>query len=145
MGSTAAGATTPEPPSSRGFPVPRGSCRRPAPGTLSDSYGVLALTVAIAFAVPESALLQLALVPRFLAAVALAFAPVFCANLVFAERFEMTERPTAAFGANLLGAMVGGTLEYASLASGYRALLVFAAILYGLAFLFGRRYLARPA
>jgi hypothetical protein len=108
-------------------------------------YGVLALTVAIAFAVPESALLQLALVPRFLAAVALAFAPVFCANLVFAERFEMTERPTAAFGANLLGAMVGGTLEYASLASGYRALLVLAAILYGLAFLFGRRYLARPA
>ena len=108
-------------------------------------YGVLALTVAIAFAVPESALLQLALVPRFLAAVALAFAPVFCANLVFAERFEMTERPTAAFGANLLGAMVGGTLEYASLVTGYRALLVLAAILYGLAFLSGRRYLARPA
>jgi SAM-dependent methyltransferase len=108
-------------------------------------YGVLAITIAIAFAVPESALLELALVPRFLVAVALAFAPVFCANLVFAERFEMVERPTVAFGANLLGAMVGGTLEYASLASGYRALLVIAGILYGLAFLFGRRYLYRPA
>jgi hypothetical protein len=50
-----------------------------------------------------------------------------------------------AFGANLLGAMVGGTLEYASLVTGYRALLVVVAVLYGLAFLTGRRYLPRPA
>lgn len=104
-------------------------------------YGVLAVTIAIAFVVPESALLQLAVVPRFLVAVAIAFGPVFCANLVFAERFETVERPTVAFGANLLGAMIGGTLEYASLVTGYRALLIAAAILYGLAFLSGRRYL----
>jgi SAM-dependent methyltransferase len=104
-------------------------------------YGVLAVTIAIAFVVPESALLQLAVVPRFLVAVAIAFGPVFCANLVFAERLEMVERPTVAFGANLLGAMIGGTLEYASLVTGYRALLIAAAILYGLAFLSGRRYL----
>ena len=64
-------------------------------------YGVLAVTIAIAFVAPESALLQLAVVPRFLVAVAIAFGPVFCANLVFAERFEMAERPTVAFGANL--------------------------------------------
>jgi hypothetical protein len=104
-------------------------------------YGVLAVTIAIAFVVPESALLQLAVVPRFLVAVAIAFGPVFCANLVFAERLEMVERPTVAFGANLLGAMIGGTLEYASLVTGYRALLIAAALLYGLAFLSGRRYL----
>ena len=107
-------------------------------------YGVLAVTIAIAFVVPESALLQLAVVPRFIVAVAIAFGPVFCANLdlaVFAERFEMVERPTVAFGANLLGAMIGGTLEYASLVTGYRALLIVAALLYGLAFLSGRRYL----
>jgi hypothetical protein len=84
-------------------------------------------------------------VPRFVVAVAIAFGPVFCANLVFAERFEMVERPTVAFGANLLGAMIGGTLEYASLVTGYRALLIAAALLYGLAFLSGRRYLVgRP-
>jgi hypothetical protein len=71
-------------------------------------YGVLAVTIAIAFVVPESALLQLAVVPRFVVAVAIAFGPVFCANLVFAERFEMVERPTVAFGANLLGAMMAG-------------------------------------
>jgi hypothetical protein len=104
-------------------------------------YGVLAVTIAIAFVVPESALLQLAMVPRFLVAVAIAFGPVFCANLVFAERFETVEQPTVAFGANLLGAMIGGTLEYASLVIGYRDLLIVAALLYALAFVSGRRNL----
>ena len=46
-----------------------------------------------------------------------------------------------AFGANLLGAMVGGILEYMALITGYRALLLLVALLYGLALLFGRRHL----
>ena len=57
----------------------------------------------------------------------LAFFPIFVANLVFASRFRDTERSTAAFGANLLGAMVGGLLEYVSLLTGYRSLLVLVA------------------
>jgi hypothetical protein len=39
-----------------------------------------------------------------------------------------------AFGANLLGAMVGGVLEYGALVVGYRALLIVVAALYLLAF-----------
>jgi hypothetical protein len=46
---------------------------------------------------------------------------------------------TVAFGANLLGAMVGGVVEYLSLVVGYRALLLVAAALYALAFAFSRR------
>ena len=42
---------------------------------------------------------------------ALAFAPVFIANLIFAQRFSDVETTTTAFAANLLGAMVGGALE----------------------------------
>ena len=95
----------------------------------------------IAGLVPASWLLELATAPRFLAATALAFFPVFIANLVFAERFRDTADPTTAFGANLLGAMVGGVLEYASLLVGYRALLIVAGVLYGCAFAFGRRHL----
>jgi hypothetical protein len=40
-----------------------------------------------------------------------------------------------AFGTNLLGAMVGGCLEYAALAVGYRWLLVVCACLYLAAYL----------
>ncbi len=98
-------------------------------------YGFLAGTLAIAFAVPLSSLLTLSTPVRLGAAVALAFAPVFCANLIFASRFADSSGATAAFGANLIGALLGGTLEYASLVVGYRALLVVAAGLYLVAFL----------
>jgi hypothetical protein len=91
--------------------------------------------------VPPDDLLGLSFAPRLVAAVAIAFAPVFLANLVFAERFRDVGSSTVAFGANLLGAMVGGLLEYSSLLIGYRALLVVVAGLYGLAYLAGRRHL----
>jgi hypothetical protein len=48
-----------------------------------------------------------------------------------------------AFGANLLGAMVGGLLEYGALVVGYRALLLVVAGLYGLAFAFRPREATR--
>ena len=98
-------------------------------------YGVLLAGVALNWLVPAHVLLSLDTAPRLVAAVSLAFFPIFVANLVFASRFRETERSTAAFGANLLGAMVGGLLEYASLLTGYRSLLVLVALLYAGAFL----------
>ena len=44
-----------------------------------------------------------------------------------------------AFASNLLGAMVGGALEYVSLLTGYRALLLGAAFLYAVAMLLATR------
>jgi hypothetical protein len=83
--------------------------------------------------VPQADLLALSFWPRLLAAVAVAFTPVFLANLIFAERFKDTAASATAFGANLLGAMVGGVLEYASLVTGYRMLLLLVAALYAAA------------
>jgi uncharacterized membrane protein YgaE (UPF0421/DUF939 family) len=80
-------------------------------------------------------LLSLSPVPRFVAAVALAFAPIFVANLVFAQRFRQVGSATTAFAANLLGAIVGGMVEYLALVTGYRFLLVVVGVLYALAFL----------
>jgi hypothetical protein len=96
--------------------------------------GLLAALV-VAWAVTPSSLLSLAAVPRFAAATGLAFAPVFLANLIFAQRFKDVGASTVAFGANLLGAMVGGVLEYASLVVGYRALLLLVGGLYLCVFL----------
>ena len=106
--------------------------------------GLLAALV-LAWVIPPAALLSLPVVPRFVAGVALAFAPIYLANLVFAQRFAKTGSTTVAFGANLLGAMVGGALEYLALISGYRSLLIVVALLYGLAFLTGRKHLAAVA
>jgi spermidine synthase len=115
--------------------------RLPRPVVL---YALLLVALAISWLVPASALLDLAVVPRFLLAVAVAFLPILLANLVFAQRFAAAGS-TLAFGANLLGAMIGGALEYLALITGYHFLLVVVAVLYGLAFLTGRRHLAAAA
>jgi hypothetical protein len=106
-------------------------------------YVPLFATVLLAWAVPPESLLDLDLVPRFAAAVALGFAPVFIANLVFADRFRDVGSSAVAFGTNLLGAIVGGVLEYGALVTGYRALLIVVAVLYSLALLAGRSHLHR--
>jgi len=97
-------------------------------------YAALLLALAVAWVVQPDLLLPLNGVPRFLVATAVAFVPVFLANLVFAKRFRDVAASNVAFGANLLGAMVGGVLEYASLITGYRALLILVGALYAAAF-----------
>lgn len=108
----------------------------PRPAVL---YAALLAALALAWVVPQESLLNLPMVPRFLAGSALAFAPVFLANLVFAQRFANVETSGTAFAVNLLGAMVGGTLEYVALITGYHFILIVIAVLYGLAFITGLR------
>ena len=110
-------------------------------------YGLLAASLVVAWALrPDRPLLGLEPAVRFAAAAALAFAPVFLANLIFSQRFRDVGTSTVAFGANLLGAMLGGVLEYGAIIVGYRDLLVLVTVLYGSAFLLGRRHLRmRPA
>ncbi|HTP17207.1 MAG TPA: spermidine synthase, partial [Streptosporangiaceae bacterium] len=106
-------------------------------------YLALLAALLAAWAVEPDTLLSLAAVPRFVLAALLAFAPIFLANVVFSQRFRDTSDSAVAFGANLLGAMAGGLLEYTSLIFGYQWLLILVAVLYGLAFLTGQ--LRQPA
>lgn len=76
---------------------------------------------------------------RYGAGVALMFAPIFFANLVFSRTFMDAEASARAFGWNLLGAVAGGGLEYLSLLIGYRNLLWIVAWCYLLVFLLQRR------
>jgi hypothetical protein len=99
-------------------------------------YAALFATLALAWVIQPENLLSLSAPLRLAAAASLAFAPIFLANLIFAERFRSVGSSTIAFGANLLGAMVGGVLEYSSLIVGYRALLPILALLYAFAFVF---------
>lgn len=104
-------------------------------------YAALLAALAVAWVVPGDLLLSLSLAPRFVVGVTIAFLPIFLANLLFAVRFKGVGSSTTAFGANLLGAMVGGALEYLALILGFNALLVVVAVCYGLALLTGRKHL----
>lgn len=110
--------------------------KRLRPGLL---YSALLVSLGVAWVIRPEQLLGLSPVTRFVAATAITFAPIFFGNLIFAERFGSVSSSTTAFGINLLGAILGGVLEYSSVVIGYRGLIVVVAAAYSAA------YLLRPA
>jgi SAM-dependent methyltransferase/general stress protein CsbA len=56
--------------------------------------------------------------------------PVLCAGIVFATSFRGTPHAGTALGANILGAVLGGWAEYATMATGIRAMALVALALY---------------
>ncbi len=106
-------------------------------------YVALFAALGVAFLLPPESLLVDPPALRYALAASVAFAPVFFANLVFTHSFRDTRRADMAFASNLLGATVGGVLEYVSLLTGYRLLLVVVALAYAAAYVLAsqRRFL----
>jgi hypothetical protein len=78
-------------------------------------------------------------VARYVMITIFLFSPIFFANLIYSTTFRDTQQANVAFGANLLGTMVGGATEYLSMQFGYPMLVIFAGIFYLFAFYFFRR------
>ena len=98
-------------------------------------FAGIAASLALAWVVRPEWLLGLSFGPRLLAATLLAFLPIYLANIAFAKRFAESSDSQSAFAVNLLGAIVGGCLEYAALFTGYNNLLLVTGLLYLAAFL----------
>ena len=97
-------------------------------------YGFLFGALAVSWAIPPDALLELSVPVRWIAATVLTFAPVFIANLVFAQRFARTASATAAFGQTFSAPCLEASLSM-RLIVGYRALILVAGFIYAAAFL----------
>ena len=110
--------------------------KRLRPGLL---YSALLVSLGVAWLVKPEQLLGLSPVTRFAVATTITFAPIFFGNLIFAERFRSVGSSTTAFGINLLGAILGGVVEYSAVVLGYEGLIVVVAAAYTAA------YLLRPA
>jgi len=104
-------------------------------------FGILLVNILVP---PDTLLLGNPLI-RYLLASVMAFAPVFLANIIFANSFRDSEAADVAFASNLLGIMVGGALEYFSLLVGYQLLLILVMVFYGLALLLRLRRKAGTA
>ncbi|WP_198353090.1 spermidine synthase [Sphingomonas sp. MA1305] len=98
-------------------------------------FAGIAASLALAWVIRPEWLLPLPYAPRLIAATVLAFLPIFLANVAFAKRFRDAGDSQAALAINLLGTIVGGCLEYASLFTGYNNLLLITGGLYLLAVL----------
>jgi hypothetical protein len=109
--------------------------RNPAP-----IYACLFGAIALAYLVPADALLIDPPELRYALAAGIAFAPVFFANLVFTFSFRDTDSADMSFASNVLGAMVGGALEYVALITGFRSLFILVGGLYVVALLLARRF-----
>jgi len=58
--------------------------------------------------------------------------PLFFSGLIFSQELAAAKSVAGALGSNLIGAMLGGCLEYNSMYFGYRSLYVLAMVIYGL-------------
>ena len=75
----------------------------------------------------------------------LEFSPILCAGLLFGSAIKRSTSVARDYGTNLLGAMVGGVAEYASLVTGFRVLLLVIAACYIGAVLARRAEAAAPS
>jgi hypothetical protein len=103
-------------------------------------YLLLIISLMLNFFLPVSSFLELPLALRISLSTISQVIPIFFAGMVFAISFSQTASIEIALGSNLIGAVVGGIFEYASLALGLRSLYILAIIFYLLsAYAFYRR------
>jgi hypothetical protein len=74
---------------------------------------------------------------------ALTLSPVYFAGLVFARSFRVQISAGPAIGANILGSVLGGWAEYATMATGIRSMALLALLFYFLSLVFLWRWKTR--
>jgi hypothetical protein len=109
------------------------------------AYAGIGICMLVSYFLPLEKLFFQAFWVKALVATLVLCSPVAFASIVFIRSFAEYKFSGQALGSNLLGALVGGMLESASLWTGIRSLIILAAALYFLSFLFlrsGKRVIA---
>jgi SAM-dependent methyltransferase len=108
------------------------------------SYAPLFAALVFLLLVPRGEVLQFPRCARLAWALLVVPLPVLFAGIIFSLTFRDAPHASSAFGANLIGAMIGGLAEYLGMALGYHrlSLLIVVAYLASLAVLTSRRKLA---
>jgi hypothetical protein len=108
-------------------------------------YIPLLTTLVLLYYVPHRWVLSLTLDQRVLWALAIVPLPILFAGVIFSTTFRGAYDAGALFGANLLGAMVGGFCEYLGMATGHSALTLLVIGAYAASSLCQRAKVARRA
>ncbi|MBI4817614.1 MAG: hypothetical protein HY791_15235 [Deltaproteobacteria bacterium] len=116
--------------------------RRLATGPL---YGLLLVSLVGIWALSAGVLNRFDLVPRAIIAGLLYALPIFFAGLIFSTWLGRSKNTSAALGANLCGAVLGGLLEYLGMGVGMKALTLLALCLYLGSLLVIQRRESKPA
>lgn len=96
----------------------------------ATSLACLAATLIASYFPPRHLLLSSPMPAKLLLSIVIIGSPIFFASTLFAVRFRSRTRGDLALGWNLLGAVLGGLLEFSSMVIGIRALSLVALTLY---------------
>jgi SAM-dependent methyltransferase len=99
-------------------------------------YAALAVSIIILYVVPPDTYHSAGYPGATAVAALLLNAPIFFSGIIFITSFSQASQKDRAFGANLMGAALGGLLEPVSFITGIKALLLGVFALYALAFFF---------
>lgn len=102
---------------------------------ISWAYAGLFAAIALNYLVPLGSFAEAAFPVRLALVGGLTALPLFFSGIVFAYSFKRAADPAAALGANVLGGVMGGVLEYLSLVFGLQFLFFLVAVFYGLSLL----------
>ena len=94
------------------------------------AYPLLAIMLVVSFLVPVSEFSSLSSMSRILTSIGLVSLPLFCGGIIFAVSLNKAGDADRAMASNLLGAMTGGLVEYFSMMTGFRTLLLLAGSFY---------------
>lgn len=100
------------------------------------AFCAISLSIIINYAIPVEYFLNLDKMVRMVVSIAIVTSPLAFAAIIFAKVFSKVKHPDNALGSNILGAVIGGILEYCCLLLGINFLYVIALLLYTLAMFF---------
>lgn len=103
-------------------------------------YVPLIATLLVLILVPREWILALPFIGRLVWTLLAVPLPIFFAGLVFSTTFKRETLPASAFGANLLGATVGGFAEYLGMAVGSQVLSLLVIACYLFSYMLLRRF-----
>jgi len=104
--------------------------QRRLPTRTGRLFVALFVALAIAYATPASVLLPLGTVAQWAAGGLMVALPILFASLIFSTLLAQREDASHALAYNLLGAILGGVLEYSAMAVGIKAMYIVAGLLY---------------
>ena len=93
-------------------------------------YSLLFLSLIFNYLFPVNSFVFLGFLPKLTLSSFFVSIPLLFAGIIFAKSFRNTKNIPTAFGSNLIGAIVGGIFEYASLAYGLKSLYIVAILMY---------------
>lgn len=108
------------------------------------AYPLLFATLALGYFFPFGRLLALGIYARLAVSALVVGLPIVWAAFIFSNSFKAETRVNAVFGANLLGVVLGGAMEYVGNISGLNFLYILALVLYAASLAAGWKKVTSP-